>query len=88
LSSTSPRFVGKKRFNDRSKGFRFGQQRVTYEKGDTPKKPVFRYDSTGLRKELEPPAYPHHKHEGREDNGAKRSQAEEQLMTFTLFTIG
>jgi len=61
---------------------------LTYEGGGTPKKLIFRYDSTGHRKELGLPAYPHHKHEGREDNGAKRSQAEEQLMTFTLFTIG
>jgi hypothetical protein len=27
---------------------------------------VFRYDNTGHHKELNPPTYPHHKHQGNE----------------------
>ncbi len=35
---------------------------------DTSNKILFRYDNTGHHKKLDLPTYPHHKHEGSEDN--------------------
>lgn len=39
-----------------------------YQYMDTARNLVFRYDNTGHHKELGLPTYPHHKHEGSEDN--------------------
>lgn len=39
-----------------------------YQYLDSSKKLIFRYDETGHHKELNIPTFPHHKHEGREDN--------------------
>ncbi len=39
-----------------------------YQYMDAAKALVFRYDNTGHHKKLNLPTYPHHKHEGSEDN--------------------
>jgi len=39
-----------------------------YQYMDATKTLVFRYDNTGHHKKLNLPTYPHHKHEGSEDN--------------------
>ena len=39
-----------------------------YQYTDSSKKLVFRYDNTGHHKKLGLPTYPHHKHEGSEEN--------------------
>ena len=39
-----------------------------YQYLNSSKKFIFRYDDTGHHKELNLPTYPHHKHEGKEDN--------------------
>ena len=39
-----------------------------YQYIDSSKKLIFRYDNTGHHKKLGLPTYPHHKHEGSEDN--------------------
>ena len=39
-----------------------------YQYMDSSKELVFRYDNTGHHKKLGLPTYPHHKHQGREDN--------------------
>jgi hypothetical protein len=41
---------------------------VVYQYMDAAKSLIFRYDNTGHHKELGLPTYPHHKHEGSEDN--------------------
>ena len=39
-----------------------------YQYMDSSDKTVFRYDNTGHHRKLNLPTYPHHKHEGRDDN--------------------
>jgi len=39
-----------------------------YQYMDPTQQLVFRYDNTGHHRKLNLPTYPHHKHEGREDN--------------------
>lgn len=39
-----------------------------YQYMECSKKLIFRYDNTGHHKKLNLPTYPHHKHEGTEDN--------------------
>jgi hypothetical protein len=39
-----------------------------YQYMDTAQKLIFRYDNTGHHRKLNLPTYPHHKHEGSEDN--------------------
>ena len=40
----------------------------TYHYVDSSKNLIFRYDNTGHHKDLNLPTYPHHKHDGSEDN--------------------
>jgi hypothetical protein len=39
-----------------------------YHYMDATKTLIFRYDNTGHHRKLKLPTYPHHKHEGQEDN--------------------
>ena len=39
-----------------------------YQYIDSSRKLIFRYDNTGHHKKLGLPTYPHHKHDGSEDN--------------------
>lgn len=45
-----------------------GRLMYVYQYMDAMKTLVFRYDNTGHHKRLNLPTYPHHKHEGSEDN--------------------
>lgn len=47
-----------------------GPDRLTYvyQYMDSAQRLIFRYDNTGHRKRLNLPTYPHHRHEGAEDN--------------------
>lgn len=40
----------------------------TYHYSDASKNLIFRYDNTGHHKDLNLPTYPHHKHDGSEEN--------------------